>query len=94
VGILKGFHVDSSFSCGLLVSHLLFADDTLLFCRPYESDLGYLRCVLLLFEAMSGLKVNLAKSSIVPIGEIPNIHHLASFFNCGVSALLLIWLSF
>ena len=56
-------------------------------CRPCESDLGYLRCVLLLFEAMSGLRVNLSKSSIIPIGEIPNIHHLASFFDYGVSAL-------
>jgi len=49
---------------------------------------GYLRCVLLLFEVMSGLKVNLSKSFNISIGEIPNIHHLASFFDCGVCAFL------
>jgi len=58
---LEGFHVGNSQSHGLLVSHLLFADDTLIFYRPCESDLEYLRCILLLFEAMSGLKVNLSK---------------------------------
>ena len=87
MGLLEGFHVGSSVSRGLLVYHLLSADDTLIFCRPCESDLGYLRCILLLFEAMSGLRMNLSKSSIISIGEISNIHHLASFFDCGVSAL-------
>jgi len=87
VGLLEGFQIGSSISHGLLVSHLLFVNDTLIFCRPYESYLGYLRCVLLLFEAMSGLRVNLSKSSLIPIGQIPNIHHSASFFDCGVSAL-------
>ena len=87
VGLLEGFQVGNPLSRDLLVSHLLFEDDTLIFCRPCESDLGYLRCVLLLFEAMSGLKVNLSKSSLIPIGEIPNIQQLASFFDCGVSAL-------
>ena len=47
----------------------------------------YLRCVLLFFEAMSVLRVNLSKSSLLPIGEVPNIHFLASFFGCEVSAL-------
>ena len=31
VGLLEGFHVGRSLSRGLLVSHLLFADDTLIF---------------------------------------------------------------
>ena len=48
--------------------------------------------MLLLFEAMTGLRVNLSKSSLIPIGEIPNIHHLASFFHCGISALPSIYL--
>jgi len=79
--------VGNSHSPGLLVSHLLFANDTLIFCSPCESDLGYLRCILLLFEAMSRLKVNLSKSSLIPIGEVLNIHLLACFFGCEVSAL-------
>jgi len=36
---------------------------------------------------MSVLRVNLSKSSLLPIGEVPNIHFLASFFGCEVNAL-------
>jgi len=74
VGLLEGFHVGNTHSHGMLVSHPLFGDDTLVFCKPSESDLGFLRCILLLFEAMPGVRVNLSKSSLIPIGEILNIH--------------------
>ena len=50
--------------------------------------MGYLRCILLLFEAMSWLRVNLSKSSLILIGKVTNIHYLAHFFGGGVSALL------
>jgi len=36
---------------------------------------------------MLGLKVNLSKSSLMLIGEFPNIQYLASFFGCWVKAL-------
>ena len=95
VGLLEGFHVGSSLSRGLLVSYVLFVDDTLIFLRPCENGLGYLRCVLLLFRAMSELRVKLLESSLISNEEIPNIHHLESFFNVGlVIFLLLIWVSF
>jgi len=48
--------------------------------------LGYLGCILLLFEAMFSLKVNLAKSVLIPIGEVLD-HHLAQFFGCRVDFL-------
>ena len=62
VGLLEGFPVGNSQSHSLLIPHLLFGDNTLMFCRPCKSDLRYLRCILLLSEAMSGLRVNLSKS--------------------------------
>jgi len=37
----------------LLVSHLLFVDDTLIFC--------HLHCLFLFFEPVLGLKINLSK---------------------------------
>jgi len=77
MALLKGFHVGNSHSPDLLVSHLLFADDTLIFCSLCESYLGYLICIISLFEAISGLRVNLSKSSLIPIEEVPNIHWLA-----------------
>ena len=51
------------------------------------SNLGYLRCSLLLFKAMSALRVNLSKSVLLPIGEAPEMHHLAHFFGGGVDYL-------
>jgi len=63
-GTLDGFLISNPRSEGLLISHLLFADDTLTFCKLNESNLGYLRCILLLFEAMSGLRVDLSKSAL------------------------------
>ena len=47
--------------------------------------IGYLRCILLLFEAMSGLKVNLAKSALIPIGEVPDSIILYNFSFVGLT---------
>ena len=49
--------------------------------------MGYLRCILLLSEVMSGVRVNLSKSALIPVGEVPNVHNLARFFGCGVEYL-------
>jgi len=37
-----------------------------------------LRCFFTWFEAVSSLRVNLAKSSLLPVGEIDNIQPLLS----------------
>jgi len=84
---LEGFQITNARAESLLISHLLFADDTLFFYKPYESNLGYLRSILLLFEAMSGLQVNLAKSVLIPIGEVLDLPQLAHFFGCRVDSL-------
>ena len=36
---------------------------------------------------MIGLKVNVAKSEMVPIGEVNNLHALAEILGCRVRAL-------
>ena len=55
------------------VSHLLFADDTILFCYADEEQILHVQ-MLLCFQAVTGLKVNALKSEMVPIGEVPNVH--------------------
>ncbi|KAL0362331.1 UNVERIFIED_CONTAM: hypothetical protein Scaly_1188300 [Sesamum calycinum] len=47
------------------VSHILFADDTLLFCQATIEAMECVKEVLFRFERASGLKINMQKSAIV-----------------------------
>lgn len=51
-----------------------------------------MRVLFLCFEAVSGLKFNLAKSVLVPVGIVANVDGLASILGCGVSSLPLKYL--
>ncbi|GLT53880.1 hypothetical protein SLA2020_271180 [Shorea laevis] len=86
-GLVDGFSVGSRYNAGMVVSHLLFADDTLIFCGANEEHIRNLRCLLLCFESILGLKINLSKSEIIPIGEVDEIDSLASLFGCRVARL-------
>ena len=44
------------------------------------------------FQAFTGLKVNVGKSEIVPIGEVSNIQSLANILQCRVGSLPMIYL--
>jgi hypothetical protein len=44
------------------------------------------------FEVISGLKVNLAKSVLVHVGNVDNVDELASILDCGTSFLPLKYL--
>ena len=71
----------------LVISHLLYADDTLLFCEAEKDQLKFLSWTLMWFEAVSGLKINLNKSEIIPIGPLANVEELASELGCKVGSL-------
>ncbi|KAF5442537.1 hypothetical protein F2P56_035184 [Juglans regia] len=68
-GFISGFSVGETSSGSLNISHLLFANDTLIFCEARHEQIRAVRALLLCFEAVSGLNVNLAKSEIVPVGH-------------------------
>jgi hypothetical protein len=51
-----------------------------------------LRCLLLCFEAVLGLKINLSKSVIVPIGEVGDMEGLSSILGCEMESLPLMYL--
>ena len=55
-GRLLGFNVGVSVGRSLMVSHLLFADDTLIFCDANIDHMLILRMVLIWFEVVSGLR--------------------------------------
>jgi hypothetical protein len=65
-----------------IVSHLLFADDTLIFCEDNGGHLRHLRR-LLCFEAVSELKINLSKLEIVHIGDVVMYRVWLSFLCVG-----------
>ncbi|XP_059650410.1 uncharacterized protein LOC132296212 [Cornus florida] len=68
------------------------ADDTLVFCDADVSQLRYLRCILTCFQAVSGLKINVGKSVLVPVGEVSDISSLAAVLGCGVGVFPLLYM--
>ena len=93
VGVfISGFSVRDQTESALTISHLLFADDTLILCEADLDQIWYLRGVFVWFQAISGLKINLFKSKLVPVGDVPNVDELARILGCRVSALPLTYL--
>ena len=89
--LLRGFRADGRQGGGVCISHLLFADDTILFCDADEEQILHVR-MLLCFQAMTGLKVNALKSEMVPIGEVPNVQVLAKLLGCRIGSLPITYL--
>lgn len=66
--------------------HILYADDTLLLCGTEREQLIFLRVILLAFEDVYGLKINLAKSSIFSVNTDIQIEKLAGILGCKVES--------
>ena len=86
-GLIRGFKVEGRRGGGECVTHLLFADDTILFCDADVEQILHIRLLLLSFQAVIGLKVNVYKSEMVPRGEIVDVHALAEILGCRVGEL-------
>jgi len=86
-GLLEGFKIGNAD-----FSHLLFADDTLIFFFDLLSCVIY--SLFLLFEAASGLKVNLAKSNLIPVENVDQVERLADIIGCGIASLPAKYLGF
>ena len=53
----------------------------------------YLKWILLLFEVMSSLRINLDKSSIIPVGDVESPEVLTQELGCNVNLLPTTYLS-
>ncbi len=66
------------------ISHLLFADDTIVFCDAVPEQVMHIKKVLSCFEAVTGLRVNLTKSEMVPVGVVDSMPSLANLLCCRI----------
>lgn len=62
-GKMKGVNFEGSFN----LSHILFADDIVLFSEDNDEDISNLRYIIQTFEFASGLNFNLNKNLLSPL---------------------------
>ena len=58
-----------------------------MFYGANPEQLMYLGWTLMSFEAFFGLRMNLSKSEIIPVGRVSNVETLAIELGCGVGSL-------
>ena len=91
-GFILGYKLRRGGRMELNVSHLLFADDTIIFYEARKENLTFLSWTLAWFEAASGLRINLAKSKLILVGEVEEIEEMAVELGCRVGSLPTVYL--
>ena len=86
-GFLSGCIIQGRRMTEMNISHLLFADDIVVFCEAKKEHLTYLSWILVWFEAAYGLRINLAKSEIILVGEVEEIEEMVVKLGCRVGFL-------
>ncbi|XP_028069533.1 uncharacterized protein LOC114272061 [Camellia sinensis] len=80
MGLIKGAAVGS---IGMKITHLQFADDTILFCEADWEEVVTIKRILRCFEILSGLKINYHKSVVSGVGiNEESLVDLAAKLNC------------
>lgn len=83
-GWISGFKIEGNGDKKVVVSHILYVDDTLLLCEAKKEQFLHLRGILLASEAVTDLKNNLSKSSLFSVNVDSNVEELANFMGCKV----------
>lgn len=77
------------------VSHLQYADDTIIMIQNNELGIANLKLLLICFELLSGLKINLHKSEVFVMGVSPQEQaRVANLLNCKQGAFPFTYLGF
>ncbi|XP_028102574.1 uncharacterized protein LOC114301812 [Camellia sinensis] len=80
MGLIKGAVVGSN---DLSITHLQFADDTIIFCEAEREEVLTVKRILRCFEIVSGLKINYYKSVVCGIGLSDELSkEYVSMLNC------------
>ncbi|GFZ13080.1 GATA transcription factor 15 [Actinidia rufa] len=79
LGRLSGFKVGEG-SQEVTVSHLMFADDTLILCKEDSREMACLRDILLCFQAVSSLNLIWRKAS--QVGDDSNLRNFFETLGC------------
>ena len=91
-GFISGCSIRRGKRQAVNISHLLFADDTIIFCEAKKEHLTHLSWILFWFEVASRLRINLAKSEIILIGEVEEVDEMAVELGCRVGQLPTVYL--
>ena len=73
---IRGFEVGENSRNNLEITHLQYADDTLVFRGAVMKHMLILRVIWNIFEVVSGLHMNWNKSFIYHVNTVPNIEDL------------------
>ena len=86
-GFIYGYKIADRNKEEVHITHLLFAEDTLVFCEDTKDQMANLSWILLWFKAISGLNINLEKSMIMPVGNVEDIEGLTRELGCQYGTL-------
>ncbi|CAL1367557.1 unnamed protein product [Linum trigynum] len=90
-GLISGFFMNEASEEGE-VTHLMYADDTIIFCDANEDQVLNLLSTLVCFQFVAGLRINVEKSLMFPVGNVGNPDVFARIFGCGWNFLPTIYL--
>jgi hypothetical protein len=77
------------------VSHLQYADDTMILLQNTDSGIRNLKFILLCFELLSGMKINFHRSEVIVMGVAPEEEaRFARLLNCKRGCFTFTYLGF
>lgn len=80
LGLMRGVKIGAGEE---VLSHLQFADDTMIFCEADRGEILTIKRILRCFELMSGLKINFHKSCVCGVGvEDSVVEGFADILRC------------
>lgn len=81
--MIDGFRVSNK-ADRVVISHLQFADDHYVFLGSNKGNTEALKNLLIWFELVSRLRINLHKYELYKVGEVAGYEELASILGCEI----------